>query len=248
MEYVELLRARRVLTWNCGLLLAALIIAVLSVYSGHAEMKGSVPSAIALSHLLKGCAFGAIVVATGVAPGLNAESSTFAIAWTRPMSRAAIAWRYIAVDALTIVVGYVYLLVIILAGFACFGLLGHVVVDGGVPLTVLNGLGCALMWYGLVNVVAARMEGRGSMISGVSWAVFLFIGGLWVAPFPPLLHGLLTFLQYFNPLTYLQSLSSSHSASQSILPLTPELLTLIAWCFVAVTLVLTVRLWSTREV
>ncbi len=246
MEYVEILRARRALTWYCGVLLAVLIVTVISVYSGHSQMTGA-PGAVPLSVLLKGCAFGAIIVATCVACGLNAESSTLAIAWTRPMSRAAIAWRYIAVDAVTIVIGYAFAIFIALAFLAAFGLLGHVTIDGDVPMTILNSIGCSLMWYGLVNVVAARLDGRGSMISGLSWAVFLVIGGLWAAPFPPLLHGLLTFLNYFNPLTYIQSVSSSHSTT-TILALSPDLLTLIAWCFVAVTLVATVRLWSTREV
>jgi hypothetical protein len=247
MEYVEILRARRVLTWYCGILLAMLIVTVISVYSGHSHMQGS-PGSIPLSDLLKGCAFGAIVVATCVAPGLNAESSTLAITWTRPMSRTAIVWRYIAVDALTIALGYAFAVFIALAFLALFGLLGHVTIDGDVPVTLLNGIGCSLMWYGLVNVAVARLDGRGGMISGLSWALFLVIGGLWVAPFPPLLHGLLTFLNYFNPLTYFQSVTSSHSTSHSVVPLGPELLTLIAWCFVAVTLVATVRLWSTREV
>jgi hypothetical protein len=247
MEYVEILRARRVLTWYCGILLAALLVSVISVYSGHSHMTGP-PGAIPLSDLLKGCAFGAIIVATCVAPGLNAESNTLPITWTRPMSRAAIAWRYIAVDAVTIVIGYVFATVIALAFLASFGLLGNVTVDGDVPMTVLNGIGCSLMWYGLVNVVVARLDGRGGMISGLSWAFFLVIGGLWVAPFPPLLHGLLTFLNYFNPLTYFQSVTSPHSTTHTVLALNPDLLTLIAWCFVAVTLVATVRLWSTREI
>ena len=247
MEYVEILRARRALTWYCGILLAVLVVTVISVYSKHSHMTGS-PGTISLSDLLKGCAFGAIVVATCVAPGLNAESGTLAIAWTRPMSRAAIAWRYIAVDALTIVVAYAFAVFIALAFLVPFGLLGSVVVDRDVPMTILNSVGCSLMWYGLVNVVAARMDGRGGLVAGLSWAVFLVIGGLRVAPFPPLLHGVLTFLNYFNPLTYFQSVSSSHSTTHTVLPLSPDLLTLIAWCFVAVTLVATVRLWSTREV
>jgi hypothetical protein len=104
------------------------------------------------------------------------------------------------------------------------------------------------MWYGLVTLVTARMDGRGGLISGLSWAAFSIIGGLWAAPFPPLLHGLITFLDYFNPLTYFNSLSTEHHVSKQVLNLDPSLLTLIAWCFVAVTLVATVRLWSTREV
>lgn len=247
MQYVEILRARRVLTWYCAILLGALVFTVISFYSGHVQMHGGHTST-QLSDLLKGCAFGAIVVATCLAPGLNAESGTVAIAWTRPISRDAIAWRYIAVDVVTILFAYAFAVVVAVAFLAVFGLLSQVDVDGGVPMTVVNGIGCALMWYGLVNVVAARMDGRGALIAGLSWAVFLVTGGLWHAPFPPLLHGLITFVDYFNPLTYFNGGSSANNGEVRVLALSTDVLTLIAWAFVAVTLVATVRLWSTREV
>lgn len=268
MEYVEVLRARRVLTWFCGILIVAVAIVVYSVYAAHGfTQHGS--GTERLSELLKLCTFGAMIVATCVAPGLNAESSTVAITWTRPRSRAAIAWRYIAVDAATIAIAYVFLAVVEIAVTGLFGALGYIVIDGSVPVVVLNGIGCALMWYGLVTVVTARMDGRGGLISGLSWAAFLVAGGLWAAPFPPLIHNLLTYVDYFNPLTYVLNIgpdtdpttvttstsTNGHLVTQHVtahahhvLNLSPELLTLIAWCFVVVTLVATVRLWSTREV
>lgn len=268
MQYVEVLRARRVLTWYCGILLAAVAVVVFSIYSAHG-IQGQVNGTERLSELLKVCAFGAMVVATCVAPGLNAESNTIAIIWTRPSSRDAIAWRYIAVDVLTIVFAYAFLAVLGVAVAAIFGALNSIVVDAAVPIVVLNGIGCALMWYGLVTVVTARMDGRGGLISGLSWGAFIVAGGLWAVPFPPLLHNVLTVLNYFNPLTYVLNIgrgseepgrmsvttsTNGHVATHTaqahthILNLSPELLTLIAWCFVAVTLVATVRLWSTREV
>jgi hypothetical protein len=247
MQYVEILRARRVLTWFCGLLLGAFVLVVISAYSGHAHMHGSVGT-IHLSELLKGCAFGAMVLATCVAPGLNAESGTLAIAWTRPASRSAIAWRYIAVDVVTILVGYAFVVALVLGFLAVYGLLGNLVFDAAVPVALLNAVGCTLMWYGLVTVVAARMDGRAGLIAGVSWGVFLALTLLWIAPLPALLHGLITFLNYFNPFAYFADASSDQASGRTMVPLTAGYLTLIAWAFVAVTLPATVRLWSTREV
>jgi hypothetical protein len=248
MQYVEMLRARRVLTWFCGILLAVFAITVISFYSGHVQISGGRHSAQDLSDLIRICAFGAMVVATCMAPGLNAESTTLAITWTRPIPRAAIAWRYIAVDAVAMLFAFLFMLAVGIAFIALFGGLGDLRFDAAIPAALLNVFGVSLMWYGLVTLVTARMDGRGGLISGLSWAAFSIIGGLWAAPFPPLLHGLITFLDYFNPLTYFNSLSTEHHVSKQVLNLDPSLLTLIAWCFVAVTLVATVRLWSTREV
>jgi len=247
MQYVEILRARRVLTWYCGLFLGALIIVTISFYSGHAQLDGKMEF-VPLASLIKGCAFGALILATCVAPGLNAESSTLAIAWTRPMSRAAIAWRYIAVDVATISVGFAFLIALVLAFFALFGQLGEVTIDAGIVPALLGSLGCALMWYGLITVVTARMDGRGGLIAGVSWGVFVVLGLLWIVPFPAPLHGLITILNYFDPLAYFTGVSSDGTGGRTIIPLDPNVKTAIAWGFAVVTSVATVQLWSTREV
>lgn len=248
MEYVEILRARRVLTWYCGLVFAAFVIGVVSLLSGHVNMHAGANGDSPLSALIQGSAFAALIVATCMAPGLNAESSTLAITWTRPMPRDTIAWRYVAVDVAAILFAWLFAMAIALAFLATFGLLGTISVDGGVGGAILNGLGCALMWYGLVALVSARLNGRGTLIAGLSWAVFIVLSVLWVAPFPTPLHGLITFLDYFNPLTYFHNIGEPTRASRQVLPVAPEIQTLIAWGFVVVTFVASVRLWSTREV
>jgi hypothetical protein len=245
MEYVEILRARRVLTWYCGVLVVMLAIGAISLYSGHVDLSrghGTSP----LGAIISACAFGAMIVATCVAPGLNAESNTLAIAWTRPIPRPAMVLRYIAVDVVAIIVAYAFTFAIVLTFYALFGFLGHIVPDAGSPLALLNGLGCALMWYGLIMVVAAPLNGRGALVAGLSWGAFLVVDVLWSAPFPPAIHAALTFLNYFNPLTYFAA--NDGNRGHQVLMLGPEILTLIAWGFVAVTLAGTVRLWSTREV
>src|ERR1700761_6443917 len=99
MQYVEILRVRRALLWYTGILLALVIVALVSVYAGtHAEVHNS--GTVRFGELVGGCAFGAGGVAALVVPGLSVESAqTIPIIWTRPASRASIAWRYIAVDA-----------------------------------------------------------------------------------------------------------------------------------------------------
>lgn len=248
MHYVELLRARRCLTWYCGVLLGVFALVAFSMLTGHGEVhgRGDHPSSIPLADVVSICAFGVMIVATCMAPGLNAESATTAITWTRPAPRDAIAWSYIAIDVLTMLIAYAFNVALVLAFLALFGLIDLVQLDGRLPLAFVNGFGCALMWYGLVTLVTARMDGRGGLFSGLSWAAFLVVGGLAAAPFPPLIKGLLTFLNYFNPLTYFDAAMGSKQHMVTTLGAGP--MTLIAWGFVVVTFVATVRLWSTREV
>ncbi len=191
MQYVEILRARRALLWYTGVLLALMIVVILSVYAGsHSAIRtggGSVP----LSHLIVAAAFGAWIVATIVVPGLSSESAhTTPIVWTRPLSRDRIAWRYIAIDAVAILLGYVIVIDVVILGIAAFGGLQLLAVDSSALPAFVLGLGTALMWYALALAVSARFPGRGSMIAGVSWAAFIVLGTLWAAPMPPMLHDL----------------------------------------------------------
>src|ERR1700738_710096 len=128
MEYVEILRARRVLFWYGASLLGLLLIIVLSMTTAKGGVHGE-SGGTPLSTLLLVSALGAWIVATCVSPGLNAEAATIPIAWTRPMPRDAVAWRFVAVDVGAIIIGYGVLFAYIVASFAMFGLLGHVRVN-----------------------------------------------------------------------------------------------------------------------
>jgi hypothetical protein len=252
MEYVEILRARGVLR-NYGIvLLVGLVLAAASLYNhfgGHVgvHVEGGEPAVSVYSSILGACAVVAFIIATCIAPGLSAESSTLAITWTRPVRRSTIAWRFIAIDLATIAMSYAALFVVFLIVLAMFGVLGTFRFDGAdAAATVARGLGCALMWYALVTLVTARLPGRGGMIAGLSWVAFLVLGGLWAAPFPTLIHWLIAALEYLNPMAYFGNIGSS--GNQSIIPLSGAVRTLMTWCIGIAALVGTVRLWSTREV
>jgi hypothetical protein len=249
MEYVEILRARRVLFWYTLALLGALVITALSAYGGHADMRNG-GGTLDFWMLELGCAMGAFIVATCVAPGLIAEASTVGITWTRPAPRARIAWRFIAVDFLAIVLGYAILLAVVLAFFALFGLL-HVVHFGPRDLVVFAlAMGSAVLWYGLVTLVSSRLPGRGGLIAGLSWVAFVVIGSTWAAPLPPAIHTALTVLSYLNPMAYVGGISGGDGNHHSVHPivLSEGLRTVLVWVLGLVALVATVRLWSTREV
>lgn len=254
MEYVEILRARRVLRIYAVVLLVGLVLAALSLFSfgghlsGHVNVRieGGRPT-LTVSAILVAAATAAFTIATNAALGLGAESSTLAITWTRPVPRSTIAWRFIAIDLATILVSYAALFVVILIGLAMFGLLGSLNLDGPeAAATLASGLGCAVMFYALVMLLTVLLPGRGGAIAWLSWAAFLVLGGLWAAPFPTLIHWLIVALNYLNPLAYFGNIGSS--GTDSILPLSRGVRTLLAWCMGFAALVAAVRLWSTREV
>lgn len=251
MEYVQILRSQRVLLWYAGILLSLLLLVVFSIYAGsHGELETGAGGGPHLSHLLQGCMLGAFIVATCVAPGLfGAESTTTPIIWTRPMARDAIAWRYVAVDLLTIAVSYVIALVVCLLFLASFGALRLVTVDAASPVIAVMSLGCAFMAYALMGLVQARLPGHAARMVTLMWAAFLIVGALWAVPTAPPVHALITALNYLNPLAWGDCISVGHlGTTRHPIELAAGVRAAFAWLIGAVAIVAAVRLWSTREI
>jgi len=250
MQYVEVLRVRRVLLWFLGIVLGMVILSIVSTYAGtHGDIHAG-GGTLHFADLVLGCVFGAWIVTTCVAPGLSNESAlTAPIVWTRPLSRQQIAWRYVAVDVAAITLGYVALIAVAMLALAAFGALGIVVTEPRAGATFALGLGAAMMWYALVLLVSARIPARGGMIAGLSWAVFIAIGTLWAAPMPAPVHAVFGALNYLNPMAWIGGVSSaSHHSVQHAVELPMPLQILGCWAIAAVAAVVAVRLWATREV
>ena len=245
MEYIEILRARRILTWYTGFLIAGLIIEALAFYFGHGKNEGD--GTVEFGMLAGAAALGAILIATLVVPGLSAEAAhTTPLIFTRPAPRDAIAWRFVAVDVAAILIGYLLLLVAMIAGIAVVGELRAVTFDPALILrNVLLGYGAALMWYAVVSVIAARLPGRGPLLAGLSWAVFLILTGLVHAHFPVWLHDVIYALNYLNPTAWLGGMTPQ--GNSSILPYSVWTRTICEWLIAIALLIASVRLWSTRE-
>jgi len=252
MHYVELMRARRVLIGYGIALLAIIAVTALTVLAGpghvHTDFKRGSAPIILSSNLIAGCIFGALIVATLMISGLSAEATTTPIIWTRPTPRDTIAWRYVAIDLATIVLAFLATVACVYVVLAIVGLIKYAVYDPRSMSIALLGLGTAAMWYGLVSAAAARLPGRGSMLAGLSWVVFLAIGGLTAAPFPALAHGLVDALNYLNPLAYFSGINTSNADSLSaMVSLNVVARASITWVIGLVAIFASVRLWSTRE-
>ena len=245
MEYVQILRARRILTWYTGILVVGLVIEAITYYTG--QHRNQQDGTIEFAMLAGGGSIAAVIIATLLAPGLSAEAAnTTALIWTRPAPRDGIASRFIGVDIVAILIAYVIMLVAMIVGVAVVGGLPVIYFDAAiVARNVVLGLGGALMWYAMISVVSARLPGRGPLIAGLSWGVFPLLVGLVHAHFPIWLHDVVYALNYLNPVAWLGG--TTPQGNSSFLPYSAWTRATCEWSIALLALVASVRLWSTRE-
>jgi ABC-type transport system involved in multi-copper enzyme maturation permease subunit len=262
MYYAELLRARRALIWYGGIFLACVAIGLVLAFKDgppRIQMSHDANPMIPIGALLVGCSFGPIVLAGFMAVGLDAEFKTAAIAWTRPVSRLAIAAAYVAVDVATLIVAWLFTGAVVVIGIAALGLARYLTFRDASDLTSFLPLvlGCALMWYGLVLLASMFVPGRGNAIVGGSWAYALFVPGLAAIPFPPLLHKVMVALSYLDPLVYLSVHDAAGGTRSAVVQTgnngaliggSASLHTLITWAVAVVAVAVGTRIWAVREV
>lgn len=253
MEYVAVLRARRTLTWFIGIIFALVAIGLaLSFKDGppHVQVSHGAHPAIPFGWIVGGASFAPLIITAFLAAGLDAEYRTTAIAWTRPISRLAIAWRYVAIDVGAMVVAWAATAAVAIIAIVALGL-GQYFAYGseGYSFFVLP-FGCALMWYGLIVLVSAMFPGRGNAVAGISWAYALIVPGFSQIPFPPLIHQVMVGLNYINPLAYLGSTNfgARVHTSGGILAGSTTDHTIAAWLIGLAALAIGTRIWASREV
>jgi hypothetical protein len=241
MEYVEILRSRKILIRWSVIIAVGLALGAIGVAGHNVRLSGHIP-VVPMTALISLVAFGAFILASVVSPGLNNEAATIAITWTRPMPRTTTAWRFVAVDLLTILAGGIILALAATAQLAITGLLPYVRLDSQTTATLIEAFGCTLMWYALCLVAASRIPDRAGMIAGLSWGAFIVLIIMIALPLPPVLHALVILVNYLNPLAYF-----SHDNTVKVLGGYPMLTAFIPWLIAIAALVTAIRLWSTRE-
>jgi len=232
MAYVEFLRVRRALFIFSIVgvvisLLTALMLAIstVNVQGSNAGMHGDgIPVAIFFG--IGG--FLTWIIATTLGSSINNQAENVTTAWTKPRPRAELASQIIGVDIIGLCVAFVigtvlYALVPGLLAIARFGvpLRFSFQWDRDLWVIVLM-LGCAVMWYGMIQAVTAWNRSRGGVIGGISWPVFLGITGLaaitWL---PPAIAGIVHLFLYLDPIAYVQHLDADgnmHEAAGLGLP------------------------------
>jgi len=256
MEYVELLRARRVLFWYGGILFALIAIGLALAFKDGppvVQMSHGRNLQIPFEALVVGAAFGPLILAAFLGVGLDAEFKTAAITWTRPLARMTIALRYVAIDLGALIVAAIITFAAVMICITALGLLKFVTYgSNGIPPLgpaeyVLLGLGCAVMWYGLVVLVTMLLPGRGSAVAGGSWAYALIVPALAEIPFPPALHHVMVALNYVNPLAYIGSHGRNGGANHVVVGSSLQHAVAV-WLIGIVAVAIATQLWVRREV
>ena len=248
MQYVEILRAKRILTWYAIVVAGVTAIVAVSVLAQPHASQGAGPIPLADVFLL--CTVGAFVLATIMSTSLASESTTLAISWTRPVSRERIAWSFIAVDVAAILLGYALLVAAALLCIALIGLSGYLYGGPSSWGGFVLGAGSAVMWYALGLVASSRLAAHGVRVATFTWLAFIVVNAVWAAPVPAPIHAVLTALNYLDPIAYINGVGTGgHAHPAQAHPLPPAQTTRIAleWIIAAVALVAAVRIWSTRE-
>ena len=250
MEYVELLRARRVLTWYTGIIVAMLTIGMILVFKdGHPKIQmshGANPM-IPLDAIFAGAAFAPLIIAAFLGVGLDAEYKTTAIAWTRPLTRYALALRYMAIDGGAMIVAWIVALIAAFVPIFLLGLNSYFVASHDALPYIVLAFGVAVMWYGLILFFSALVPGRANAVVGMSWAYALVVPGLSQIPFPTVLHEVLIALNYINPLAYLGNVSDSGSGRTLIAGTSTDHM-IAVWLIGLAAIAAGTYIWANREV
>jgi hypothetical protein len=266
MNYIELLRQRRALTvYGCvlgGLTLFGLIVFNFTV---PPHLEGGVHSGsqnISLSGICGIALFATWIFATVIAASLNRENDVPEMMRTKPFPLEQVAVSYYLTDLAAIAIAFLISVGVNLITLFDVTLVLHIpnpmtydFADAAVVVTL--GLGVAFMWYGLLQAATSSLKGRGGVIVGLSWPVFIGLVGLSHLGLPPALHAIVMFLNVFDPMAYLTSLLSSSSggaartgsfAPAALFALDPWIRAGIIWTFGVAACAVAAISWKRLEV
>jgi hypothetical protein len=247
MEYVELLRVRAALVGYAVALAFVFVVATLILH-GHGGIKINVSfdkGGVAVDELLVLGGFGAAFLATFFAANLSSERATLPLLWTKPVSRTALAYRFVAIDTLGMAVAIVMTAVAALALIAGIGQLRAVHVGSAGFANAALALGAPLAWYGLMLLVASRSDRDGASRAGaLSWPVFIVIILLAASALPPPAHALAVALGHVDPLFYLLG---AERPGSGLLNAHAGIRGAACWLIASVTIAIAIRFWTARE-
>jgi hypothetical protein len=238
MEYVELLRVRRSLIWNAGIL-AVVVIGILALGSHSTiHVNGGTTNLAAgaslpVSVLATIGALLAAIYASSIGTSLNRESTTRDISWTKPVSRTMLAIRFVCIDLAGVVIAFAFALILIYLALSYLQI--SVVGDSHSSGQLVLACGVGAMWYGLLQMVTCGFGPGGRAMAGILWPIALVCQGL--AELGGTIGQIVRALDVLNPLSYLNNIA--HAGGEASVG--------IVWLFALVFCVLAVVIWPRRE-
>lgn len=212
MYYKELTRVKR------GLLVLTVILSLfvlidfafshqqggtVHVQVGDQPQGHAAPARHPLSLLFAIAAVIATIFAGAYGGSLACENSGhLEVAWTKPASRSRYALMTIAVDLLAAWAAFGLALAAAIAVLAIGKMLGWVYVDGDAWPNLARFLLLPIAFTDLWQALTASMRSHAGNVIGFSVVGCVILLSLSMAPLPAFWHGLVDFLNFFNPMVY----------------------------------------------
>lgn len=246
MEFVEIWRVRRTLLWHAGIVAVIALIVLALPHAGTVRVNGSSGLAAPIGVLASIAAFLAAIFASSIGTSLNRESATRDLSWTKPISRTALAVRFVLVDVAGVVVAFL-IAIAALAGISAYmGFAPYV--DAAAPVQLVLGAGVAVMWYGLLQLLTCAFGSGARALAGILWPIAFAVGAL--SQLPGAIGAVMRALDVLNPLHYMSSASIEGGTGRAAV--VPQVLpaderALLTWFFGLVFCAIAVCIWPRKE-
>lgn len=142
----------------------------------------------------------------------NENQGHLEVAWTRPRSRIRYALTNMAADYAGALCVFAMTLLTAVLCLAIAGLSSNLFIDRDAWLNLARFLALPLAWLGLVQAATASLREKGGAVAGSLWVAAIVLLSLEIVDLPRMWHGIVAFLNFFNPLNYsgYQTDSSGH--------------------------------------
>lgn len=256
MAYVELLFARKMFLWFSSIVVIIGILIVSSVLSFPANVHVSKTVEMPYGAVFSIAGYAACIMTTMIAATLNRDRGHLPYMWTRPVRREQIAFGYMLVDVITIVLAF-----FVVAATATFVLrtlpMFRLGPDPDAGVGLLRYLVLPLMWYAVVEAVTSWNSLKGPAIAGIAWAVFWILLGISAVRLPAPFAWIVAVLNIFNPLAYfvtrhgssvlVDPVTLSKWGSQGIIPFSYSAQTALAYAIFFTGCIIATFAWRRME-
>jgi len=147
----------------------------------------------------------------------NENCGHLEIAWTRPASRTGYALRAMAVDAAGLAVAYLFTLGLCALYVALLGFSHNLRSDAALATNVVRFAIYPFAWYGLIAAITASLRAGAGIVVGLTWVAAQIFLVLLTLRFPPIIHGLVLFVNLFNPMVYGGYSDTGHATYNTIM-------------------------------
>jgi len=124
------------------------------------------------------------------------------VAWTKPVSRVRYALTNMLADYGGAVAAFAITLLTAVLVIATIGLITNLFIDRDAWFNLVRFLALPLAWLGLVQAATASLREKSGTVSGGIWVAAIALLGLEIVDLPGIWHGIVAFLNFFNPLNY----------------------------------------------